>query len=471
MKKFFIIIYTICFLLLCSCVQKNTSISSTIPPSDYDSTALSQMETDSSREASTSRNEATTIPEPESIFSDIQARSVGVWDSYTTDTVTYDFLQWLCELGYSDIFIELSDSLSQNSYQSDFWYDHTGRTLHVLKDWYEGKISSSQASFSNGKETLTLGFAGDLCLSEGWSTLNFYDAHNQNLSEGLTNGLIDKTNAFDIFTLNNEFTYSMRGAPLEGKYYTFRANPERIRIIQELGTDTVSLSNNHCYDFGADAFYDTLDTLTAAGIPYYGAGKNIEEAKRPVYFYINGIKIGFVGANRSEKYIMTPEAGTDSPGVLRTYDSAMYVETIQNAKAECDYLVAYVHWGTEDSTVVTDYQKEMGREYIDAGADAVIGGHPHVLQGMEYYKDKLIAYSLGDFWFNDLRDDTGLVSLEINADGLVKTQFIPCMRADGITSLVTDVSEASRIYSYMESLSFGIQIDSNGIVSSKKSTK
>jgi len=315
-----------------------------------------------------------------------------------------------------------------------------------------------------GKSTVSLGFAGDLCLSEGWSTLDFYDSHNQDLSQGISNGLIELTNSYDIFMLNNEFTYSTRGEALAGKYYTFRANPERVGIIQELGTDIVSLSNNHVYDFGEEAFVDTLDTLKNAGIPYVGAGRNIEEASAPVYFYINGIKIGYVAANRSEKYIFTPEATKDSSGVLRTYESEKFVKAIRKAKDDCDYLIAYVHWGTEDSNVVADYQFEMGEEFFEAGADAVIGGHPHVLQGIDYYDDSPIAYSLGDFWFNDLHDDTGILCLNINFKGTSKMSFVPCRREDGITSLVTDKEESRRIYDYMEDISFGIKIDDDGVI-------
>jgi len=227
-------------------------------------------------------------------------------------TITEDFLDFVEKNLNIDIYPELdsflnSDTHLENKYP-DFWYNVTGLSLNTLMDWYNGTITEEVATYNNGKSTVSLGFAGDLCLSEGWSTLDFYDSHNQDLSQGISNGLIELTNSYDIFMLNNEFTYSTRGEALAGKYYTFRANPERVGIIQELGTDIVSLSNNHVYDFGEEAFVDTLDTLKNAGIPYVGAGRNIEEASAPVYFYINGIKIGYVAANRSEKYIFTPEA-------------------------------------------------------------------------------------------------------------------------------------------------------------------
>lgn len=108
------------------------------------------------------------------------------------------------------------------------------------------------------------------------------------------------SNDADIFYLNHEYCISDRGEPLEGKLYTFRAKPERMGLLKEMGTDLVSLANNHIYDYGRDAMMDTVDLLDQAGIPYVGGGRNSEEARRPVYFVVNGMKIGFVAATNAE---------------------------------------------------------------------------------------------------------------------------------------------------------------------------
>lgn len=449
------LIMILCLLLLCSCNLKESKKETT--------TKVAETTTEAPTKSITEIH-AELYPEINSILKE----KISVDDA---ELITEDFLDFVYENLNIDIYNEIYDFFESGENASYdyhyFWYNQTGLSFHTLMDWYNGIITKDIATYNNGKSEVSLGFAGDICLSEGWSTLEFYDSHNQNLSDGISNGLIDLTNSYDLFMVNNEFTYSTRGEALAGKYYTFRANPERVNIIQELGTDIVSLSNNHVYDFGEEAFIDTLDTLKNVGIPYVGAGRNMNEAKAPVYFYINGIKIGYVAANRSEKYIFTPEATETSSGVLRTYDSAKYVQVIKEAKAACDYLIAYVHWGTEDSNVVADYQKEMGAEYFEAGADAVIGGHPHVLQGIDYYDDynkHPIAYSLGDFWFNDLHDDTGVLCLNINYDGLTQMSFVPCRREDGVTALVTDKEGSRRIYDYMEDISFGIEIDDNGVI-------
>ena len=120
---------------------------------------------------------------------------------------------------------------------------------------------------------------------------------------------------------------------------------------------------------------------------------------KPYYTEVDGKKIAIVAASRAEKYKMTPQATDTTPGILRCYDTELFVQTIKEARANADYVVAVVHWGTEHTTVLEDVQRSSAREYIDAGADVIIGGHSHCLQGIEYYEDKPIFYSLGNFCF------------------------------------------------------------------------
>lgn len=384
-------------------------------------------------------------------------------DSYITEKLDADFLKWMCNNYDQKIAKQLAESLKSGSYTSDFWYKSTGCTFHVLWDYYTHNSSDNLVYMDKtSADSIKLAFAGDLCLSENWYTINKYEESGEILNQCISQNLIDELNSADIFMLNNEFSFSTRGEPLNGKLYTFRTDPSRISILKELGTDVVSVSNNHVYDYGADAFYDTLDTLKNNDIKYFGGGKNLDEASRPVYYIVNGMKIGFVGASRAEKIRFTPGAGTDSPGILLTYDSTKYLDVISSAKKECDYLVAYVHWGTEDSHKVTDYQQTMGHQFIDAGADVVVGGHPHVLQGIEYYNDKPIFYSLGDFWFNYETKETGAIELELSQTGVKNIKFLPCMQENYTTSLKTDPVETRRIYDFLQNLSFNAVIDDSG---------
>lgn len=334
------------------------------------------------------------------------------------------------------------------------------------------KEENSKKKAENKKEEkiLRLGFAGDVNLDENWSTTRYLDSQENGIADCIDADIIEYTKNLDIFMLNNEFSYSDRGTPMEGKAYTFRAKPERVKVLKELGTDIVLLANNHVFDYGEEAFYDTLDTLGEAGIPYVGAGRNIEEACTPVYFEIGKIKIAYVAATRAEKLILTPEAGEDSPGVLRAYDPEKYLGVIKAAKEEADYVVASIHFGTEYSNQAEEYQRELARKFIDAGADTVIGSHAHVLQGIEYYNGKPIIYSLGNFWFNEKTLNSCVFTVDISdVDASLKgVHFLPCIQRGCRTEYPDTIEERRKVYDFMEDISFGIKIDDEGNVTEEE---
>lgn len=311
-----------------------------------------------------------------------------------------------------------------------------------------------------------IAIAGDLCFAEDGFVIDHFDEVGK-LDECISPEILDVTNSADLFFLNHEYAISDRGEPLAGKYYTFRANPDRMDLLKQMGVDLVSLANNHVYDYGADAMLDTVELLQQAGIAYVGGGRNIEEAMRPVFFDINGIKVGFVAASNAEKMRYTPQAEDDSPGVLLAYDTAEFNQVIEQASQECDYLIAYIHWGDEDTNDYNDLQRELGREFLESGADIVVGGHPHVLQGMEYVDGKPIVYSLGDFWFNDETKYTGLLKLSIGRDGLKEMSFVPCMQEGFETHYLGDPDEQAELFDFLEGLSPNVQIDEAGVVSEK----
>ena len=312
-----------------------------------------------------------------------------------------------------------------------------------------------------------LTFAGDINFDENWSTMNYYNRTENGIYDCISPELIRIMQDADIMCLNNEFTYSTGGAPLENKAYTFRAHPSRVNILKELGVDIVSLANNHSYDYGAESLIDTMETLDEAGIFYFGAGHDLDEAMAPVYFEVQGKTIAYVGASRAEKYRLTPQATENSPGILRCYDTDLFVQVIEEARENADYVIAYVHWGTEYSHELEEAQLDSGKEYIDAGADVVIGAHPHCLQGMEYYKGKPIVYSLGNFWFNNKTLDTMLLNVNFFGDDNnenIELEIIPARQADCRTTIIDEQSEREKLYSFLEEISINVGIDENGIL-------
>lgn len=318
---------------------------------------------------------------------------------------------------------------------------------------------------------ILLSFAGDICFDDSCAVMQDYIGQGEKLENNIAPELIKMMRDADVCFVNNEFAYSDRGKPLENKMYTFRANPSRASMLQEMGVDIAGLANNHVYDFGAEAMEDTFLALNQIGIDYVGAGRNLEEAMTPVYREIDGKKIAYVAASRAEKFKMTPQATEDAAGILRCYDTELFLQEIREARAQADYVIAIVHWGTEYSTELEEVQTATGREYIDAGADIVVGGHTHCLQGMEYYKGKPILYSLGNFWFNNKPLDSMLVQVRLSGDDKaseitdehVEVQIVPA-RQENCKTRILEGEDAERLFNDLERISEGIAIDEKGVM-------
>ncbi len=321
---------------------------------------------------------------------------------------------------------------------------------------------------AHNPDKVTLSFAGDISFAEGYANMVFYHNNGDDITKCISPELIACMDQADIMMLNNEFTYSHRGAPLAGKTYTFRAKPETAANLSLLSVDIVSLANNHVYDYGETALLDTFDTLKAYGIPYVGAGRNLEEARNIIYFRTGGMKIAYVSATQVERsYVYTKAATNKSAGVLRTFEPSAFLEVIKKAGETSDFVVVYVHWGTENVNQFESDQKQLGHQYIDAGADLVIGDHPHCLQGVEYYKEVPIIYSLGNYWFNSKTRDTGLIEADITPEGIKELRFLPCLQSGCRTTLIDNAEERQRVFHFLESISDGVTIDKNGVIREK----
>lgn len=318
-----------------------------------------------------------------------------------------------------------------------------------------------QNTGSETSDLVSLIFAGDIYFSD--HVLNAYDRAG-GIGGVLGETLRETIGESDIFMANLEFPFSERGTKAVDKQFTFRVSPSRVSILQEIGPDIVTVANNHALDYGTDALLDTCDTLDMAGILHVGAGKNLDEARKPQFIEKNGIKIGFLGVTR---VFPTGDwaAGEAHPGMFSAYDTAPVVNEIQKVKKQCDYLVVYIHWGIERNTQPEAYQREMGHQYIDAGADLVVGSHPHVLQGIESYNGKWILYSLGNFVFGSSIPETMLVNASVDENCETALSLVPATSSAGYTREL-DAGKKTAFYQKIQGLSTGVQIDENGCIKS-----
>lgn len=310
-------------------------------------------------------------------------------------------------------------------------------------------------------EPVTLLFTGDVLLSD-----YVLDNYNSSGIEGvLSPELLSELSNADITVINNEFPFSTRGTQAPDKQFTFRVDPKYVNVLTDMGVDIVTLANNHVLDFGPDALQDTFDTLDQAGIEYMGAGNDLSRAEALITKQAGGKTYGFLAASRVIP-VVSWDIQNASPGVFTTYDPTRLLAAIRNAKETCDFLTVYVHWGIEREEYPQDYQVTMAKQYIDAGADLVIGSHPHVLQGISYYKEKPIFYSLGNFIFNRDIPKTAAVKVTITGDEAPVIQLLAGTAANARTVICEDEQKAG-IYDYLERISTGIVIDANGILSQK----
>ena len=310
-------------------------------------------------------------------------------------------------------------------------------------------------------EPVTLLFTGDVLLSD--YVLNNYNS--SGIEGVLSPELLSELSNADITVINNEFPFSTRGTQAPDKQFTFRIDPKYVNVLTDMGVDIVTLANNHVLDFGPDALQDTFDTLDQAGIEYMGAGNDLSRAEALITKQAGGKTYGFLAASRVIP-VVSWDIQNASPGVFTTYDPTRLLAAIRNAKETCDFLTVYVHWGIEREEYPQDYQVTMAKQYIDAGADLVIGSHPHVLQGISYYKEKPIFYSLGNFIFNRDIPKTAAVKVTITGDEAPVIQLLAGTAANARTVICEDEQKAG-IYDYLERISTGIVIDANGILSQK----
>lgn len=317
--------------------------------------------------------------------------------------------------------------------------------------------------------SVTIGFAGDILFDDNYAVGNTF-RKNGNTAEGVIGlSLLEKMRNVDIMMVNNEFPYSNRGTPTEGKTYTFRARPETAQILGTMGVDIVGLANNHAYDHGEQALLDTFDILDSVGVEYVGAGRNIDEASHTVYYITeSGMKIAFICATQIERLSNpdTKEATATSAGVFRCLDDTLLLERIRQAKEKNAFVIVFVHWGTEGTSEIDYLQRDQSKEMVEAGADLIIGGHPHVLQKIDYVQGVPVVYSLGNYIFNSKTLDTCMIISTIHTDGTVNLQMVPAVQSGCSVNEAFD-SEAQRVFNYMQSLSPGITIDSGGYIYSK----
>lgn len=227
----------------------------------------------------------------------------------------------------------------------------------------------------------------------------------------------------DIAVGNLEAPLAQNGTEFKNKKFRFKTDPQAATALKRAGFSILTLANNHMLDFGSDGLRETIYNLDQQGIQHSGAGETLAMARREALVNCNGGKIAFLAYSLTypeEFYAGDKRAGT-APG-FRPY----YQEDIARARTVADYVVVSFHWGTEKAAMPKKYQIAAAHRAVDAGADVVLGHHPHVLQGIEHYKGAVIFYSLGNYAFGSRSSSARSVIARVTLDnGVKEVELIP----------------------------------------------
>lgn len=285
---------------------------------------------------------------------------------------------------------------------SDSRYRDVQSILKYLRNnVYYGGEQDAQSAWVKQKEGvpeikepdfLTLSFLGDVMLDRGvrQSVIKNFAGDYSHLFKNL-----EDLKKSDFVFANLEGTATDEGEDL-GSLYSFHMDPSVIPALRGAGVDVLSVANNHVGDWGKDAFRDTLARLRENEILYTGGGESADEAEEPVVAERYGMRIGYLGFSDVGPDFMQANGGA---GILSA-KNPRFSEIIKNASEKVDYLIVSFHWGDEYVTTHNARQESLAYTAIDNGAKLVIGHHPHVIQDVETYKNGFIAYSLGNFIFD-----------------------------------------------------------------------
>jgi poly-gamma-glutamate capsule biosynthesis protein CapA/YwtB (metallophosphatase superfamily) len=229
----------------------------------------------------------------------------------------------------------------------------------------------------------------------------------------------------DIVFGNLENPISRRGKRAPDKDYHFRMDPPHAEALPRAGFRVMSLANNHIFDYGEAAFRDTLEELGRLGIQGCGAGLTLAEARQPAIVSVGKKRVAFLAYHRTPPLSFSATARSPGTAIAET---TFLREDIPAARARADWVIVSFHWGKEYTAVPPKKLRRLAQAAVEAGADAVLGHHPHVVQGFEVHKGKIIAYSLGNFAFgtrNPNAKESVILKLTLFENGSARAEIIP----------------------------------------------
>lgn len=240
----------------------------------------------------------------------------------------------------------------------------------------------------------------------------------------------------DLAVVNLE-TAVTNGGAAASKLFTFRAPAPAFAALRGGGVDVASMANNHGLDYGVDGLRDSLAAANRYDFPVVGIGLNAKQAYRPYRRTINGQRVAVIGATQvlDDHLISAWTAGPGKPGLASAKDVPRLLQEVRAARRTSDTVVVYLHWGVELEQCPSTDQRALAKALVAAGADVVVGGHAHRLQGAGRLGQALVGYGLGNFvWYgtSELSTRTGVLLVTVDGRRVVGYRWVPARIVDGV---------------------------------------
>jgi poly-gamma-glutamate capsule biosynthesis protein CapA/YwtB (metallophosphatase superfamily) len=240
----------------------------------------------------------------------------------------------------------------------------------------------------------------------------------------------------DIAVVNLETAVTDGGSPT-AKEFTFRAPSTAFAALRGAGVDVASMANNHGLDYGVEGLRDSLAAAKRYRFPVIGIGLDDAQAYRPFRRTVNGQRIAVIGATQvlDDELISAWTAGPGKPGLASAKDVPRLLRAVRAARKTSDTVVVFLHWGVELEQCPSADQRRLAKQLVVAGADVVVGGHAHRVQGAGRMGGALVGYGLGNFvWYgtSELSTRTGVLLVTVEGRRVLSYRWAPARIVDGV---------------------------------------
>ena len=293
-------------------------------------------------------------------------------------------------------------------------------------------------------EAVTFAFAGDVNFPDEWDTEGGPAPNAPTLAKQVNADpahvlapVAPVLSKADLAMVNLEAAITDRGDPVPGKNFHFRSPATAFAALSAAGVDVVNMANNHALDYGPVGMQDTFAAIKASGLPVLGIGHDAAEAYRPYTTTVKGQRIGIVSATDwLEPALVSAWSATEAqPGLAFSIDRTRLVAEVRALRPQVDTLVAFLHWGTEETWCASSEQEDLARALLAAGADIVVGSHAHRVFGAGHVGKSLVAYGLGNFvyWREDGESGrSGILLVTATGREVDDYSWVPARITDGV---------------------------------------